>query len=56
LGASLSLAGVMTGAIGGFVVATTYDHRNPIERKLGIAIGIFLMVVGTGLFIAGWRI
>jgi sulfite exporter TauE/SafE len=54
VGATLSLAGVLVGAIGGFVVATTYDHKNPIEQKAGLIIGILLIFVGIGLFIAGW--
>jgi hypothetical protein len=54
VGATLSLAGVLVGGIGGFVVATTYDHENSVERKVGVVIGVLLMVVGIGLFIAGW--
>ena len=54
MGATLSLAGVLVGAIGGFVAATTYDHKNPVEQKAGLIIGVLLMIVGVGLFIAGW--
>jgi hypothetical protein len=54
VGATLSLAGVLVGGIGGFVVATTYDLENSVERKVGVSIGVLLMVVGVGLFIAGW--
>jgi len=54
VGPIVSLAGVLVGGIGGFVVATTYDHKNPIEQKTGVALGALLMVVGIGLFAAGW--
>jgi len=54
VGATVSLAGVLVGGIGGFVAATIYDHKNPVERKVGLAIGASMMLVGIGLFIAGW--
>jgi sulfite exporter TauE/SafE len=54
VGATLSLAGVLVGGVGGFVVATTYDHQNPVERKTGLVIGVLLMLAGIGLFTAGW--
>jgi len=54
VGPILSLAGVLVGGVGGFVVATTYDHRNPIERQAGLIMGVVLMAVGIGLFITGW--
>ena len=54
VGATLSLTGVLVGGIGGFVLATTYDGESRVERKTGLAIGVVLMALGTGLFIAGW--
>jgi hypothetical protein len=54
VGPIVSLAGVLVGGVGGFVVATTYDHKNSIERRVGLAIGVSMMLVGIGLFIAGW--
>ena len=56
VGATFSLVGVLVGGIGGFVVATTYDHKNPIEQMVGFAIGVSMMLAGIGLFIAGWWI
>jgi hypothetical protein len=54
VGSILSLAGVLVGGIGGFVLATTYDHENPTERPIGLAIGVVLMAIGVGLFTVGW--
>jgi hypothetical protein len=54
VGPILSLAGVLVGGVGGFVVATTYDHKNPVERKVGLAMGVAMMLAGIGLFTAGW--
>jgi len=54
VGATLSLVGVLVGGVGGFVVATTYEHTNPVERKAGLTIGGCLMLIGIGLFVVGW--
>jgi hypothetical protein len=51
--ASLSLAGVLVGAVGGFVLATTYDHGNPLQRVAGRIVGGLMIAVGAGLFVAG---
>ncbi len=51
--ASFSLAGVLVGAVGGFVLATTYDHQNPLQRTAGRVVGALLIAFGAGLFIAG---
>lgn len=50
----LSLAGVLVGGIGGFVVATMYDRESPLEQKVGVGVGVALMVLGVAMFIAGW--
>lgn len=52
--ASLSLAGVLIGAIGGFVLATMSGHRDPIQRIAGCSIGGLLIAIGIGLFFAGF--
>ena len=54
MGPTLSLVGVLVVSLGAFVVATTYDHQNPIEQMVGFAIGVTMMLVGIGLFITGW--
>ena len=50
----LSLTGVLLGGVGAFVLATTYDRENPVERKVGLAVGVVLTVLGVVLFTVGW--
>jgi MFS superfamily sulfate permease-like transporter len=52
--ASLSLAGVLTGAIGGFVLATMSGHPDRIQRIAGCTLGGVLIAIGIGLFVAGF--
>ena len=52
--ASLSLAGVLIGAIGGFVLATMSGHRDRIQRIAGYALGGLLIAIGIGFFFAGF--
>ena len=52
--ASLSLTGVLIGAIGGFVLATMSGHRSSVQRLAGCILGILLTAVGIGLFLAGF--
>lgn len=57
LPASMWLAGVIIGCVGGYtVVAARQDERGPLKNRLVALIGYLLTVVGLGLFIAGmWR-
>jgi hypothetical protein len=52
--ASLSLAGVLIGAIGGFLMATMFGHCDSIQRLAGCALGGLLIAIGIGLFFAGF--
>jgi len=52
--ASLSLAGVFIGAIGGFLLATMSGHHDRIQRIAGCTLGGLLIAVGIGLFFAGF--
>jgi hypothetical protein len=52
--ASLSLAGVLIGAIGGFVLATMSGHRDRIQRIVGCTLGGVLIAIGVGLLFAGF--
>jgi hypothetical protein len=50
----LSLTGVLLGGVGAFVLATIYDRENPVERKVGLAVGVVMTVLGVVLFTVGW--
>jgi hypothetical protein len=52
--ASLSLAGVLVGCVGAFVLATMYDHSDPVQRVVGCVSGPLMVAIGIGLFVLGF--